>query len=209
MSDFITRVGYFENFNSVTRASALAESRALLAGALGALSDSREFEQSDLTAGLTVRVVTHVAAQPHLALSVPVETVEVQGGPDHGGLVQVQAGRRVGRDLAVVQLKVTTAQSVVALTFPHMLLLGHFSRLHVLLLLVLAAHHVPLELSEGGRSSHLDRVAILTRGAPVRGSGGHLALLGLELRSDDSWETEGQLRDSSPRDRQLTSGIYK
>ena len=183
MSHFITRVGDFENFNSVT--SALAESRALLTRTLGVLSDSREFEESDLTAGLTVRVVTHLA-RPDLALSVTVQTVQVQGRPDHGGLVQVQAGGRVGRDLAVVQLKVTTAQSVVALTFPHMLLLGHFSRLHVLLLLVLAAHHVPLELSEGGRSSHLDRVAILTRGAPVRGSGGHLALLGLELRSDDS-----------------------
>ena len=70
MSHFITRVGDFENFNSVT--SALPESRALLTRALGALSDGRELEEPDLTAGLTVRVVTHLPG-PDLALPVPLQ----------------------------------------------------------------------------------------------------------------------------------------
>ena len=188
MSHFITRVGDFENFNSVT--SALPESRALLTRALGALSDGRELEEPDLTAGLTVRVVTHLPG-PDLALPVPLQAVQVQGGPDHGGLVQVQAGGGVGSDFAVVKLQVTTTECVVTVTLPHVGLLHHVPSLHVLLLLLLAAHHVSLELGEGRRSSHLDRVAVLAGGAPVGGAGWGLAVLRLELRSDNSWRERG------------------
>lgn len=67
VSHFITRVGDFENFNT----SALAKHRILFARTLGALSDSRELEESDLAAGLTVCVVTD-RAQPHLTAFVSV-----------------------------------------------------------------------------------------------------------------------------------------
>ena len=69
--------------------------------------------------GLTVGVVTHLAAQSHLTLFVSVQTVQVQGRPDHRGLVEVEAGRVVGCDLTVVQLQVAAAQRVVALALPH------------------------------------------------------------------------------------------